>query len=246
MTLEEQLADLTKKFEKAEGKYTAQLTEMQEENNRMKNHMNDAVAKEKAVKLERNSLQDQFDTFKTENELGKEQNDKMNEIIAQKLEKKQEAFDTQFNEVNQQLTDSQKGFTALKSQYDNERISGAIRKAAETAGVIPGAIDDVIGRASGVFSINEEGSIESRDSDGNLRKIGKKIASPDAFIESLKDSAAHFWPASQGGGASGTKGNKTDSGANPWMKETRNFTKQAQMKRADPDKAARMEQAAQG
>lgn len=243
MTLEEQVAKMQKDMEKMTTSHSAALTTMQEENDRMKGHMNAAVAKEKEVKAAKKLIEEQFETFKTEGELGKEQTEKMNELVAQKMEKVQETFDVTLNELNGQLSEAQGNFGKLKKQYDEERISGSLRKAAEKANVLPSAIDDVIHRANGVFSVSEDNKIESRDNDGNLRKIGKKIASPDSFVDSLRDTASHLWPPSGGSGAQGHS-QAGDDGVNPWAKATRNFTEQARMKRADPAKAERMANAA--
>jgi len=244
MELQEQFDELTTNFNAMKDTHAAALADMIAENDRMKNHMNEAVAKEKLVKTEKRTLQEEFETFKTENDLGAEQTEKMNEIITQKLEKKQESFDLQFGEVNTKLADSENSYTVLKTRYDKERIGGALRKAAEKAGVLPDGIEDVISRAGNLFTINEEGGIESRDADGNIRKIGKKIASPDSFVDSLKDTASHLWPASKGSGAQGGSSPGTDDGVNPFAKDTINYTLQSQMIRNDPAKAERMKVAA--
>lgn len=191
------------------------------------------------------TLQQQLEDLKDKNALGEENIKKVNELVASKVEAAQTRFDTQVTELNEQLTTSQTGFKTLQQKYDGERISGAVRKAAEKAGVIPGAIDDVIARARGMFAISEEGLVEARDQDGNLIKIGKKIASPDVFVEALKESAEHLWPDSKGTGAKGSKGGGA-TGPNPFAKETFNLTEQALLVKSDPQKAERLRAQATG
>ena len=193
--------------------------------------------------LKFSNLTSEFEEFKTSSSLDADTKQKVDELVSQRVEKLQTKFDAQTLEMQTSLTDAQSGYSKLKLQYDSERVNGALRQSAEKAGVLPTAIDDVISRATGVFSISEEGALESRDSDGNLRKIGKKIASPDVFVESLKDSAAHLWPQSKGSGANGSISGSND-GVNPFSKDTLNYTDQAKLMRSDPSKAERLKAAA--
>ena len=228
------------------------LTARDDEITRVLSKNNELLAETKQAKGARTELKDsvstlqqQLEDLKNENTLGEENIKKVNELVAGKVEAAQTKFDTQVNELSEQLTTSQTGFKALQQKYDGERISGAVRKAAEKAGVIPSAIDDVIARAHGMFTISEEGIVEARDQDGNLAKIGKKIASPDVFVEALKESAEHLWPGSKGTGAKGSKGGNV-TGTNPFAKETLNYTEQAKLRKVDPEKAERMRTQAQG
>lgn len=228
----------------------ASIVSLGGEKDSMKSKMDQLLTETKTAKNDKRdfetkfaTLTTEFEEFRTNSSLDEDTKKKLNELVSQKVEKQQTKFDEQVAEMQSSLSDAQGKYGDLKSRYDNERIGGALRKAAESAGVIPSAIDDVVSRAFGIFSISEEGTLESRDSDGNLKKIGKKIASPDVFVESLKDSASHLWPVSKGSGANGSSGGSND-GVNPFAKDTLNYTEQARLVRADPAKAERMRAAA--
>ena len=95
----------------------------------------------------------------------------------------------------------------LQSDYNDYRIELAIRQAASTAGALPEAIDDIIARSKGVFSIDVDQSVVARNSEGNLRITeDNQQLTPDTFIKDLKKSAKHFWPHSTTGGMSGSIG----------------------------------------
>jgi len=231
----------------------ASLDALGGEKDSMKAKMDQLLTETKTAKTDKREFETKFSTlttefeeFKTNSTLDAESKQKIDELVAQRVESAQSKFEENITTMQEQLDTSQGSYTKLKTQYDQERIGGALRKSAEAAGVIPSAIDDVISRAHGVFSVSEENAIESRDSDGNLRKIGKKIASPDVFVDSLKESAPHLWPASKGGGSQGAKGSGSDGGVNPFAKDTINYTAQALLKKSDPDKAARLQKAATG
>ena len=228
------------------------LSALRGEKDRMSVKMSDLLNETKEAKTARNGFKDQlaaltteFGDFKNNASLGEENMQKVNDLVSSKMEAITAGFETTIDELTASLTEAQGSYGKLKGQYDGERISGAIRKSAEKAGVLPGAIDDVVLRSGGVFSVAENGSIEARDADGNLMKSGKKLMSPDVFVEGLKDTAAHFWPGSQASGANGAKG-AAGSKVNPFSKDTLSYTEQAKMMRSDPDLANRMKAEAQG
>lgn len=59
------------------------------------------------------------------------------------------------------------------------------------------ALPDVISRARGVFSV-ENGEPVARDSDGNLVQGAKGVLTVKEWAESLRKTAPHFFPGSQG------------------------------------------------
>ncbi len=172
---------------------------------------------------------------------------KIDEVVAKRTEKKLLKLEEKIGVLSDQLGESDKEKKRYKDEYDGLVINTEIRRQAEKAGVIPAAIDDVIFRSKGMFSLDEDGNIESRDSNGNIRTVKKKPLDPGLFIEQLKDSAPHFWPASKGAGASGKFVNGEGMEANPFMEGTPAFnrTKQAQMLNREPDKAQRMKAVAE-
>ncbi len=88
-------------------------------------------------------------------------------------------------------------------------LGDAIRSAALKTGALPGAADDIILRAKGVFTLNDEGEAVAVDKDGSalLGKDGKTPLTPHEWAESLKDVAPHLWPQAEGTNAGGHKPN---------------------------------------
>ena len=95
-----------------------------------------------------------------------------------------------------------------KSRYEVSIVDAEIRKLAIKEGVLPDAIDDVLSRGRAIFSYGEDGSVEARTSAGELLKIDDKLVTPISWVKTLP---RHYWPASEGAGATG--GTMTDKEA---------------------------------
>jgi DNA repair exonuclease SbcCD ATPase subunit len=233
-------------------KQTKLVTELSSEKASILSKNQELLSETKKAKKERNELKDQFsdikaqfDDLKNKSEHGDDVMEKVNELVGKKLESKQAEFESQIDDVTKKAEEFENKYNSVVQKYNGEKISLAVRTAAEKAGVLPTAIDDVVNRASGMFSISEDGKIESRDSEGNLRKVGKKVLDPNLFVENLKESATHFWPASESSGANGNSGGG-NSGSNPWLKDSINYTEQARITKENPQKAEKMKAAAGG
>ncbi len=214
-----------------------------DEVDRMRSHQRDLLEETKNAKTARTEATSALTAMQTKlDELEKKglvHEGNYDELLAKQTEKMKLDFDTKLNETSTALQDITEKYTSLDKRYTDEKIHGILRKTAEQAKVIPSAIDDVIFRASNMFAFGDDGSVEARDKDGNLRKIGKKQLTPETFVESLKESATHLFPASEGLGASG-KGKGHKGAVNPWAKDTFNRTEQAKMLNTEPAVAEQM------
>lgn len=96
---------------------------------------------------------------------------------------------------------------AFAGKFRDRVLGDAIRDAALKSGALPSAADDLILRAKGVFSLNDDGEAVALDSEGNVLygKDGKQALTPLEWAESLKDTAPHLWPGAEGSGAGGHK-----------------------------------------
>ena len=183
-------------------------------------------------------LQEKLDTLEKEREefenKGLIHEGNFEELLEKKTEKLRLNYDEKLENSRKELDDALSKFSSLEKRYHNEKIHNVLRKVAEESGVIPSAIDDVLHRASGIFSIGEDGNIESRDNEGNLRKVGKQQLTPEVFVNKLKETAEHLWPVSEGASASGGSKNN-GSGINPFDKKagTWNLTEQAKLMNSD-------------
>jgi hypothetical protein len=116
-------------------------------------------------------------------------------------------------------------------------ITDSLRAAATKANVTPTAVDDIMIIGKLLFDVNESGQVVARDSVG----ITPGIA-PDVWLIESKSTKTHWWPQSQGAGATGGQfGGGVD---NPWSKERWNMTAQSAVYRENPDKASQLAKSA--
>ncbi len=171
---------------------------------------------------------------------------KLDEVVNKRTEKLRIDSERLKSEFDEYKAESEKKNNDWKQKYAAKVIETELRREAEKAKVVPEAIDDVISRARGIFSLDEDGKIEARDSDGNIITVKKKALNPEVFISQLKETAPHFWPKSQGAGASGGTGNGGMNEVNPFIPNTPGFslTEQSKLMNSDPEKARMFEQAA--
>ncbi len=137
---------------------------------------------------------------------------KIDEVLNKRFEKLRTDYDgkiSSLSEAQKKLTEERDQY---KTKYSSSKIETALRAAAEKAKVIPEAIDDVILRGSGMFSLDDDGDIVRRGADGKLitTEDGKKY-SPEVFIEELKPKAPHYWRGSKSGGFGGDEGGDGES-----------------------------------
>ncbi len=143
---------------------------------------------------------------------------KLDEVISRRTERMRTDMTQRIEALAENETTLKDERDGYKRMFENERINNSVRAAAEKSGVRPEAIDDVINRSAGVFSLSEEGDIVARDKAGSLMlsKDGKTVLGPAEFVESLKESAPYYWPESTGVGSSGAgagRGATTDVSA---------------------------------
>lgn len=99
----------------------------------------------------------------------------------------------------------------LMGMLSEATVDRALAEAAAKAGVLKSAIPDVLARGRGVFRLEEDANgfrVLPKDGDGQLifAADGKTPLTPEAWLETLKESASHFFPGSGGGGATGGPG----------------------------------------
>lgn len=127
--------------------------------------------------------------------------------IDEVLEKRTERLRTDVDKKLKAANDRAEKAEAFSKKFSDRVLGDSIRSAALKAGAIPGAVDDIILRAKGVFTLNEEGEAVAVDNEGSplLGKDGKTPLSPQEWAESLKDVAPHLWPQASGTDAGGHK-----------------------------------------
>lgn len=197
-TKESLLGDMDKKIEEAtsglKNKNQELLNEKKKIQDTLKNFEN--IDPEKAKEA--------LNFLETNTEAQMIKDGKIDELLEKRTSNLKSDYEAQLNEISQKLEETSSKSETFESLYKNKMIEDGLRNAALQAKVRPEAIDDIILRGSKEFNLGEDGSIESRDKDGKLRKtVDDKILTPFNWIDSLKKSHPHYWPESQGAGFRG-------------------------------------------
>ena len=129
---------------------------------------------------------------------------KIDEVFGKRTERLRGEFEKQLAGEKARADKSE----SFANQVRDKVLGDSIRAAAIKAGALPEATDDLILRARGQFTLNEEGDAVAVDKEGQaiLGKDGKSPLSPLEWAESLRESAPHLWPRAQGTNAPGGGG----------------------------------------
>ena len=128
---------------------------------------------------------------------------KLDDVIKMRLDKIQRDLNAKIAGQEQQTAKERERADAAEARYKTTLIKNALRDAASRAGVRAAAIEDVLARANGLFTLDDEGEVIRRDRDGDLVLQDGKPYSPKDFMTELKEKAPHFWPESKGAGLTG-------------------------------------------
>lgn len=129
---------------------------------------------------------------------------RVDELIQKKTTALRQEHEATVNELTKQVKELSEGKGKYKGLFQTKVIEDALRDAAIKAGVRMEAVPDVLMRGRGVFSLGSNYEVEARDGKGNLKKTSDDmVLTPVLWINSLKTEAPHYWPGSEGAGASG-------------------------------------------
>jgi len=236
-------------IEQLQAKLAEMQTAMSEQNDeigRLRKHSQKLLDEKKVLKtnldkfegIDLESMTKMMEQFENNEEAQLLANGKFDDVMNRRTEKMRLNFENKIEELTNQNTELQNERSGLQNKYNDAVVNNYLRAAAEQANVLPSAIDDVLARAKGTFSVLDNGDLEARDSDGNLRTVGNKQLTPELFVDSLKETAPHYWPASQSGGANGGAGGGGKQ-VNPFIKGSKdyNITEQARLRKSDPQLA---------
>lgn len=126
---------------------------------------------------------------------------KFEEVIAKRISSVTTEHEEKVKALKDQLDNLEMSSTKYKSLYTDHTRDLRIKEAALLAGILPSALEDVLNKGRSLFKVgDDEKSVEARDSNGKLRKTeDDKILTVEAWVESLKKTSIHYWPASKGG-----------------------------------------------
>jgi hypothetical protein len=126
------------------------------------------------------------------------------------LEKRTERMRTDFERQLNETRTAGEGAAKRAKAYEARVLDDAVRAAAAKAGLHQHAVEDALLAARTMFSLDDSGTAVQLGEDGKpvLGKDGKSPFSPAEWLESLKPTKPHWFPANaSGGGAGGNKGN---------------------------------------
>ena len=129
---------------------------------------------------------------------------KVDEVFNRRTERLRADTDKQLKTITARAEKAE----AFAAKFQGKVLGDSVRGAALKAGALPEATDDIILRAKGVFSLNDEGEAVAVDESGEtiFGKDGKTPLTPLEWAESLRESAPHLWPRASGTQAPGGGG----------------------------------------
>lgn len=153
-------------------------------------------------------IQEIMNKFEEDGDADLLKNGKIEELVAKKVDKIKAEYDGKLTAAEQRAIENEERAKLSDKRYNDRVVSQEVMKAAIEAGVRKEAMDDLLTAAKSLFTVGDDEELEARDSDGNLKKIGDKLLTPEHWLDSLKETKPHYWPESAGAGAQGNKGDK--------------------------------------
>jgi hypothetical protein len=161
--------------------------------------------KEQFEGLDPDVIKDIMSKFDTDEDAKLIKAGKIDEVVQRRVEMMRKEMEKEFKKRD----DATAKEKARADKFSSRVLENHIRQAATKAGIHQHAVDDAIFRGRSMFSLNEEGDAIVLDEGGNVKmgKDGKTPLSPVEWLESMKESAPHWYPSgSSGGGSQGNKG----------------------------------------
>lgn len=147
---------------------------------------------------------------------------KLDEVIGARTERMKSSYEKQLAEAQSKAEQA----NSFAEKFKGRVMSDEIRAAAAKAGLIESAVGDAVLRAGTLFQVDDNGNVIPRD--GSLDDKGGQLT-VETWLESMKDSAPHWFPAPRGSGAPGSAGSTTSPRA--WTDAKTPAEKAAYLKR---------------
>jgi hypothetical protein len=143
---------------------------------------------------------------------------KWEEVVTKRIDKQAAQWEQDRGELTASRDEHEASSNKYKTMYETKLTDIQIRQAAEKAGVISTAVDDIVTRGLQIFKVDGDGNLEARDGSGELMKTASDLLlTPELFLEGLKTNAPHYWPQGQGSGGDGNTGGAGNSGSGSIM-----------------------------
>lgn len=184
--------DLNKKLGENEGK----LKEIDNLKNVLKNYEG----------LDPDEARKALDTMRNINEQKLIDAGKLDEVLGQRTERMRSDYEGKIKALESNLTNTRTEGETFKKRLTEVVIDNSLQAAVGTvAPVKKGAMQDVLHRGRGVWSLNEEGKPVPVGSDGKVMygTDGQSTLSMEEWAQSLVQDAPYLFEANSGGGSGG-------------------------------------------
>lgn len=150
------------------------------------------------------------------------------------VNREKESLSRQLETARKAVADKEAEVAKLNADIESEHVRLAIRDAAIAAKVLPTAIDDAVLVGERMFE-TVDGKLLTKGDNGITPGLN-----PKEWAKEMEEKRPHWFPTSVGGGAQGGKGGGSSMKDNPFTADNWDVTKQGQLYKADPAKAAQM------
>lgn len=130
---------------------------------------------------------------------------KLDEVITRRTEKLRAEYDKKLKAETEKV-EAEK---ARVARYQQRVLDNAVRQAAAKAGLHAVAVEDALGRARAIFTLDDQDNAIQLDDTKHpkIGKDGKTPFGPGEWLEGMKETAPHWFPVNgSGAGALGDKG----------------------------------------
>lgn len=166
---------------------------------------------------------DGYEELKTKAEnAGQVDDDKINAIVEQRIKTRIAPVEREKQKLAEDLKAANDQVTTYQGKERQRTIHDKVREARVAAKIIDTAEEDVLFLAERMFEVTEDNRVVTKDGVGVTPGI-----TADIWLQEMQPKRPHWWPESQGGGATGGKGGGP-VGDNPWSAKSWNLTKQGQ------------------
>lgn len=127
---------------------------------------------------------------------------KVDEVITRKTDAFKRDHEAKLAAAQKKFEEAENALKERNQKIADLTIGTMVRQVAAESGIVPSAIEDVISRVKGVFTLDEDYNPIARNSDGTLM-VGKDAKSPlsiSEWLESVRDKTPHWYQGSSGGG----------------------------------------------
>jgi len=139
---------------------------------------------------------------------------KLDEVVAQRVERMRADFEGKSTAMTQQLQELQEQRDRLNSQLTTVVIDNDLQRAVgEVATVRAGAMQDILSRGRSIWSLDENGApVPMQNKEVMYSKDGKQQISMTEWAQSLLMDAPYLFEPNSGGGAGGNKDQPNNGG----------------------------------